>query len=149
MDALQHGGDPLKPHAGVDRRFRQRHLAAVGEALELHEDEIPDLDEAVAVGVRRAGRSARNVIAMVEENLRTRSARAGVAHRPEIVVGVDADDALFGQAGDLAPQLERFVVGVIDGDGEAVCVDAEILVDKRPGGVDRLFLEIIAEGEVA
>ena len=57
--ALQQRADPLQPHAGVDRLHVQRHAAAaVGELLVLHEDVVPDLDEPVAVLVRRcrAGR---------------------------------------------------------------------------------------------
>ena len=58
VGALQHRGDALKPHAGVDRRPRQVGALAGGQLLVLHEHEIPDFDEAVAVGVRasRAGR---------------------------------------------------------------------------------------------
>ena len=39
-------------------------MFAAGELLELHKYEIPDLDEAVGVGVKRAGRTARNMIAV-------------------------------------------------------------------------------------
>ena len=98
VHALQHGGDALEPHAGVDRRARQVDPLAARQRLELHEHEIPDLDEAVAVRVRRAGRTARNVVAMIVENLRARPAGTGVAHRPEIVACRDADDPLLGQA---------------------------------------------------
>ena len=59
--ALQHRGDALEPHAGVDRGLRQVDALAAGQLLVLHEHEVPDLDEAVAVGVGRAGRAARNV----------------------------------------------------------------------------------------
>jgi hypothetical protein len=85
---------------------------------------------------------------MVEEDFRAGSARAVVAHRPEIILGRDADDAAFGQAGDLLPQVERLIVGVIDGGGQPVRVQAPLLGDEGPGMVDRLLLEIIAEGEI-
>ena len=52
MHALQHGGDTFEPHAGIDRGLRQRHTAPIRELLELHEHEIPNLDEAVAAGGR-------------------------------------------------------------------------------------------------
>ena len=90
--------------------LRQVDALAAGELLELHEDEVPDLDEAVAVLVRAAGRAAGDVVAVVVEDLRARAARAGVAHRPEIVGGGDADDLLVGQAGDLLPQADGLVV---------------------------------------
>ena len=85
---------------------------------------------------------------MVVEDLRTGTARAVVAHRPEIVLGRDADDPAFGQAGDLLPQVERLVVGVIDGDGQPVGIEAPFLGQQGPGVMDRLFLEIVAEGEI-
>ncbi len=85
VHALQHGGDALEAHAGVDRGARQIDPLASRQRLVLHEHEVPDLDEAVAVGVGRAGRAARNVLAVVVEDLGARAAGAGVAHRPEIV----------------------------------------------------------------
>ena len=75
VGALQHGGDALKPHAGVDRGMRQGNTLIGGNLLVLHEDEIPDLDEAVALGVGAAGRPALHARAMVVENLRARTAR--------------------------------------------------------------------------
>ena len=46
--ALHHRRDTLQAHAGVDRGTGQRSQDALGRAVELHEDEIPDLDEAAA-----------------------------------------------------------------------------------------------------
>jgi hypothetical protein len=38
-----------------------------------------------------------------------------VAHCPEIILGRDSDDATLRKTGDLLPQVERLVVGMIDG----------------------------------
>ena len=149
VHALQHGGDPLEPHAGVDRGARQVDALAARQRLVLHEDEVPDLDEPVAVGVRRAGRAAKNVVAVIEEDFGARAAGAGVAHRPEIVAGRDADDALVGQAGDRLPQIEGLIVVVIDGDGEPLLGKAEVAGEQAPGVFDGVLLEVVAEGEVA
>ena len=149
VHALQHGGDALEAHAGVDRGARQVDALAARQRLVLHEDEVPDLDEPVAIGVGRAGRAAGNVVAVVVEDLRARTAGAGVAHRPEIVAGGDADDALVGQAGNPLPQIEGFVVVVIDRDGQPLLVQAEIAGQQVPGAFDGVLLEIVAEGEVA
>src|SRR5439155_26870350 len=46
--ALEDGGRALESHAGVDRRAGKRGHNAVGGALILHEDEIPDFNETVA-----------------------------------------------------------------------------------------------------
>ncbi len=52
VNALQHRGDALEPHARVDRRFRQGRARAARMLLELHEDEIPHFDKTIAVFVR-------------------------------------------------------------------------------------------------
>ena len=69
---------------------------------------------------------------MVEENFRTRSARTGITHLPKIIVGGDANDALVGQAGNLAPQIERLVVIGIDGDQQALSRQSELSVEYGP-----------------
>ena len=147
--ALQHRGDALQPHAGVDRGMRQRIAHAARDLLELHEHEIPYLDEAVAVLVRRAGRPAGNLVAVIEEDFRTWTARAGIAHLPEIVRGRDADDPGFRQAGDLLPQVEGLVVLREHGDQKPLLGQREFLGDQVPGELDRAILEVIAEREIA
>ena len=110
----------------------------LGHLLELHEDQVPDLDEAVAVLVGAARRAAGDVLAVVEEDLRARAARAGVAHRPEIVRGRDADDLAVGEAGDLAPVARRLLVLAEDGDQQLVLGQTELLGDQVPGQLDRV-----------
>ena len=91
MHVLQHGGEALEAHAGVDARLGQRrHREAVGALLpvELHEHEVPDLDVAVAFGVGRARRPAEHVRTVVVEDLRAGTARARVGHLPEVVARV-------------------------------------------------------------
>ncbi len=55
------------------------------------------------------------------------------------------------QADVLVPDLVGLIVGVIDGDHQALRVDAQPLLggDELPGEADRVALEVIAEGEVA
>ena len=149
VHALQDGGDALETHAGVDRGARQVDPFAARQRLELHEHQIPDLDEAVAVRVGRAGRAAGNMIPVVVKNLRARAAGTRVAHRPEIVAGRDADDALVGQARYPLPQVERFVVVVVDGDGQLLSRQAEFAREQIPRILNRVVLEIVAEREVA
>src|SRR6185437_1045506 len=84
MHSLHDRSNALQTHAGIDGRFWQRRELAVGRAVVLHKDEIPDLDIAVAVLVRRARRPARYFRAVVEENLAARSTGTGVSHRPEV-----------------------------------------------------------------
>ena len=149
LDALQDAGHALQPHAGVDRGTRQRHALLLRHLLELHEDEVPEFEEAVAVLLRAARRSAPDVLAAVDEDLRARAARTGIAHRPEIVRGRDADDAVVGEARDLLPETERLVVVVVDGDEQLVLLQPEFLGDQVPGELDRALLEVVAEREIA
>src|SRR5688500_12564514 len=109
VHALEHGRHPLEAHAGVDRWARQVADDLIVLLLILHEYEVPDLDEAVAVLIGGAGRAARDLSAMVVKDLRTRAAWTVVAHRPEIVLGRDPDDPLLGKRGELPPELVGFV----------------------------------------
>ena len=149
VGALQHGGDALEPHAGVDGGARQVDALAAGLLLKLHEHQVPDLDEAVAVGVGRAGRAAGNVRPVVVEDFGAGSARAEVAHLPEIVGAGDAGDLALGEPRDLLPEIERLVVIDEDGDHQAIDRQAEFLGDQIPGELDGAILEIVAEREVA
>ena len=108
--ALQHGGDALEAHAGVDRGFRQVDALAGRELLVLHEDEIPDLDEAVAVGVLRARRAAEDLVAVVEEDFRARAAGPVSPICQKLSAGGDADDLVVAKAGQLFPDAVGFVV---------------------------------------
>ena len=146
---LQDGREALQAHASVDRRLGQRDALFLCHLLELHEDQVPDLDEPVAVLVRAARRSAGDAFAVIVEDLRARAAGAGVAHRPEIVRGRDADDLVVGQARDLLPVAGRLVVGVIDRDQQLVLGQAVVPGQEIPGQLDRMFLEVVAEREVA
>src|SRR3954447_17147982 len=87
VNALQHRGDTLETHAGVDALLGKLRHDLARRLLVLHEDEVPDLDEAVPVLIRAAGRATGKVIAMVVENLGAWPAWAIVAHCPEIVFG--------------------------------------------------------------
>jgi hypothetical protein len=114
--ALQDRRDAFEPHAGIDRRPRQRHALGARQLLELHEDEVPDLDKAVAVLIGAARGTARDRLAVIVKDFRARPARAGVAHRPKIVGARDADDFLFGQSGDLGPEPRRVLILGVDRD---------------------------------
>ncbi len=157
IDVLQHRADALQAHAGIDARRRQRMHDAVGGAVELHEDVVPDLDVAVAVFFRRTGRAAPDVLAMVEEYLGAGTARTGVAHRPEVVGGVgcalvvtDAHHALGRHADFLGPDVVGLVIAGVDGDPELLLGQVQPLVrgQEFPGVGDGIALEIVAETEV-
>ena len=84
MHALHDRRDTLQAHAGVHRGFRQRSEPTVRGALELHEHQVPDLYIPVALLLGGARRAAGDARSMVVEDLAARTARTGIAHRPEV-----------------------------------------------------------------
>src|SRR6516162_166748 len=82
--ALQDRGYALQPHTGVDRGARQRNAFSLAELLELHKDEVPDLDEAIALRLGAARRAAGYRCTVIVKELRARTARPDIAHRPKI-----------------------------------------------------------------
>ncbi len=149
LDPLQDGRHALEPHARIDRGFGQIHAVAGAALLVLHEHEVPELKEAVAVGIRAARRAACNLVALVEEDLRAGPARPRLARRPEIIAGGDTDDLVVGETRDLLPDAIGILVVVIDGDEQMLGIEREVLGDELPGQRDRALLEVVAEGEVA
>ena len=132
----------------IDGRGRSTRLPS-GKLLVLHEDEIPDFDKAIALGFRTARRAAPDMLAVIVENFRARTARPGVAHGPEIVAAGNAQDLSSRQAGDLLPQPERLVVVDIDGRQQLIRRHAVFLGHQIPGQLDGALLEVVAEREIA
>ncbi len=106
------------------------------------------LDEALLAAELRAAVGAVGR-ALVDEDLRVRSARAGLAHGPEVVGVAHALDPLGREAHLVDPDLLGVVVVVVDGDPEAVPVEPEDLGQQLPGHWNGAFLEVVAEAEVA
>ena len=149
IGALQQRRNSLDPHASVDRLVRQRLAGAVFKLLVLHEDEVPDFNKTVAIFLRRSRRATPDVIPVVIENLGARPAGAGWASGPEVVVSGDANDALIWQAGMGLPDFNGFFISMINGDQQAVRVNAKLFGQQVPSKGDRLGLEIVAKAEVA
>ena len=141
--ALHDRREPLQPQPGVHRRGGQGGEAALPVPVELHEDQVPDLQEPVVAGEVRA---------LVVVDLRAGAAGAGVPHRPEVLGGRERGDPVLGDEG--APEALRLLVarrrGVAgeDADREPRRVEAEFPGQEFPGEGDRPLLEVVAEGEV-
>ena len=104
--ALQDRRDAFQAHPGVDRRLGQARHDAVGGAVELHENQVPDFDEAPAAIQRKLlALAARfgGVGAKVVVNFRARPTGSGVAHLPEVIFFIEPEDARLGHAGNLLP----------------------------------------------
>jgi len=143
LDALHHRSRPLQAHARVDVLARQRPqvVGRVAHAVELREDQVPDLHVArFRAVVDLAARSADAVGPLAR--------RAG---RPEVFVLADAPEPLRRELHVAEPDTGRFVVVEIDRRGEPPGVEPEpfLIGQKLPRPDDGLALEIVAEAEVA
>ena len=145
--AVEHAEDPLEPRAGVDAGLRERDLCAIGLLIELHEDEVPELEETLFAAVSRTAAVA-ELRPSIEEDLRARSVGAGVGHAPPVVV-VEALDAIGRHPDAVAPDVGCVVIGEVDRDPQTLGVEAEHVGDQLPHVGDGLLLEVVAEAEVA
>src|SRR5690606_1719811 len=110
---------------------------------------------AIAVRIRRSRRATRNMRTVIVENLGARTTRARFAHLPEIVrttarLIADPHDAVRREPDVFVPDVIGLIVGFIDGDHQALRLDAEPLLARNeiPGVADRVLLEIVAEAEI-
>ena len=149
VDALEDRGDTFEAHARIDRGLWQVDALALSDLIELHEHEVPEFQETVAVLIGAAGRAALQFVALIDEYFRAWTAWARIARRPEVIRRVDADDLVVLEARDLLPQGDGFLIVVIDGDEQLILFDAEFFGDQGPGEADRLLFEIVPKREVA
>src|SRR5579872_6834180 len=94
--ALENRADPLETHTCINVLGGQGSEALVFVAVELDEDEVPDLNDLVGPSVDQL--PAGFVGSSVDVDLRTWSARARVSHLPEVVLLVAEMDLVFGDA---------------------------------------------------
>jgi hypothetical protein len=93
----------------------ERFKLAVFQAIELGEDEIPELKVPVAVACRAAGFSpAAMLFAPVNYYFRTWPARAGLPHVPEIVFFPQKKNSLTPDAYLFLPYPEGFIIIFVD-----------------------------------
>ena len=156
--ALEHCAEALEAHAGVDILGGKRFEGAVGLAVELHEDEVPYLDDERVVVVDERGAGDLRLVLLAAEvyvDLAAGAAGAGVAHLPEVVVLVPKEYLLRGEM--LHPGLAGLLVEggpVLGGAFEDRHVEVlrVYLVDfgqELPCEVYRFGLEVVAEAPVA
>src|SRR5690606_603469 len=98
-DTLHHRSDALQPCTGIDRRRRQRVQLAIGIPIELHEYQVPYLEELprFALFDELLDGHIRSTLALgpqVEVYLGTRATGAGLGHLPEIISISQAKDPL-------------------------------------------------------
>src|SRR5690606_16172812 len=83
------------------------------------------------------------------EDLAARAARAGIAHRPEVVLHAHARETSRIDADLVEPDTRRLVVLLVDGAPEPLGRESELFRDELPRVADRFALEVVAEAEVA
>ena len=144
---LHDGGHALQAHAGVDVAVREVRHGAVLLAVVLREDEVPELEVAVAVVT---GLLALELRTLVEVDLGAGAARAGGSGRPEVVLLAQARDVVVLDALGV-PELDGLVVVLEDRHVQAVLRKAQVLGtrDELPCPRDRVCLRVAAEAEVA
>ena len=154
---LQNGRDTLKTHTGIYGRFWQRLHGAVGLTVELHEDDVPDLNVAIAIFFRASRRAAPDVVTMIVEDLGARTARAGVTHLPEVIrrvrrafVVTDTDDTFARDTHFFFPDVERFVIGLIHGHPQTLFrqIKPVFTGQQFPRILNGVVFEVVAEAEV-
>ena len=148
----------LEAHARIDVLLGQRRQRAVRVELVLHEDEVPELEEALAARAARpaVGLAAAVLLAPVVVDLGVGTARPRPTHGPEVLRCRQQHDALARHSG-LLPQLDRDVVGAEaqlrvageDADPDAIPVQLEVLTDEFRGKLDRPLFEVLPEREVS
>ncbi len=149
-DPLKDRGHPLQAHAGVHRPFGQQHPGGVLGLVELHEDQIPDLDPPVTATFvlgGAVGPPARAAPTEVEVDLTVVAARSGRAGLPPVVL--QTGHAVVGHADLIGPDVERVAVVRVDRGPEPVGVQTEALGEQLPGHLDRALLEVVADRPVA
>ena len=156
---LHDEGQTLQTGAGIDGRLVElaQELEVVPLALsaqELIEDEVPDLQEAVALGVDGGAAVGPVVGATVVVDLAAGASRSGLPGRPGDVLEGEQLDPLGGNPDLAGPVVEGDLVLLPDRHPQPVPVQtvAALLPAARqqsPGVGDGPLLEVVTEGEVA
>ena len=146
---LHDSGHALQAHARIEVAVRQLRHGAVLLTVVLGKHEVPELKEAVAVAARLAvGAAAADLLAHVKVDLGARTAGAGGASGPEVVVLAQAGDVVLGNA-QRTPHVVGLVVLGKDGKVQAVERQLELLGDELKGPGASLLLGNAAKREIA
>ncbi len=157
---MHDGGDPLEAHPGIDVLGGEGGEISFAVRVELDEDEVPDLDAKMGVGVDELA-FALAVWGEVEVELAAGAAGARFAHHPKIVLLVSHDDVDGGiKPGfleDSRPNGMRFLVefgrvafsGFVYGRVEAFGREFPNIHKQFPAPFDGFFFEVVSERPVA
>ena len=111
--ALQHHTQTFKAHTGINMMRGQRLELSVGFAVELHEDQIPNLDHLRMTGIDQFATGDLRTLLFVTQivmDLATGATWTGIAHLPEVIMLVSQQNMIFRQK--LFPIIVGFTVTV-------------------------------------
>ncbi|KAF1073377.1 hypothetical protein MKHDV_03657 [Halodesulfovibrio sp. MK-HDV] len=118
--------------------------------IELHEYEVPDFEETVAITFSNATvRTTGHVFALIDMDFCTRTTRTGITHRPEIILFAETENFFFRHACFGHPDFFSFVIIAVDGDKKLICRKTKLYSKKFPCKADSIFFEVIAKAKVA
>ena len=117
---LQHTRGSLQTHAGIDVLARQRVqiVGRIADAIELREDQVPDLDIAAVVQVKV------DLAAGTADTIGTLARRRG---GPEVLVLVHPRDAGIRQTDLVLPDSVGFVVVLVDRHAEPIAARCQAI----------------------
>ena len=128
-NALQHTRESLQTQARIDRRLGERHPATVLQLLELHEDQVPELDVAVSRGIVPC---FEGLLVEDQVDLGAGAARPLLRHLPEVLTVGEAKDALGAKADLLPPQIIGLIVPFVDRDDQPLGCDLQARSSGSP-----------------
>ena len=154
IDVLQDGNDFFEAHACIHVRSRERFEMRGAETVVLHEDQIPEFDEAVAFEhffIDRACAGAQVVV-----DLGTGSTGTSIGHFPEVVLAPHMKQVRGVVTGLRQPIFCGFFVGgdfavfvLEDGSVETILVEPPDFGEQLPGPFDGFLFIVIAKRPVA
>ena len=153
IHALEDAEHAFEAHARVHVTGRQGRQHAVGSPVVLDEDQVPDfhvsctvsVDPADVTGIIFPAASSRT---QVEVDFRVGPAGPGLAHFPEVVLLVESQDPVGGDAGVALPEVLGLVVLPEHGRPQPFGGEFPPFREQFPGPGYGFFLVVVAEGPV-
>ena len=157
LNTLQQHGKTLNAQTGIDvllRQITQNLEVILTDALAtlvLHEHKVPNLNVTVVVSRRAAFLTVRG--ATVVEDLRVGACGAGLTGGPVVFLHAHTLNTLSREAHLVVPNVESLIVTLINGDPQALRIQAETALILRGGQQlvserNSLLLEVITKREV-
>ena len=145
---LDNNSQTLQSHTGINVLLLQLSVISFSVVLKLGKYVVPYFHVTVALTSDRTSRFAAAVfLTAVIVDLRTRTARA-CTMLPEVVFFSKTEDTLRCNADLFVPDLERFLIVLVNRRIQSFRVQSDYLGQKLPGPGDRFVFEIIAERKV-